>query len=51
MVEVDFMGFGRGQTFFQIRQKGIGNAFAMVGGTNAWKTANYPMEKSEEVKK
>jgi len=34
-----------------LKEKGIGNAYALVGGTNAWKSANYPMEKSEEVKK
>lgn len=31
----------------QLNQKGIPGTYAMVGGTNAWKTAGYPMEKSE----
>jgi len=31
-----------------LKEKGIGNGFALVGGTNAWKSAGYPMEKSEE---
>jgi rhodanese-related sulfurtransferase len=30
-----------------LKEKGIGNAFALVGGTNSWKTAGYPMEKTE----
>jgi rhodanese-related sulfurtransferase len=32
---------------FQLNQKGIPNTFALLGGTQAWKTAGYPMEKSE----
>ena len=28
-------------------KKGIKNAFALLGGTNAWKDAGYPMEKGE----
>jgi rhodanese-related sulfurtransferase len=27
-----------------LKEKGIENAYALVGGTNAWKTAGYPME-------
>jgi rhodanese-related sulfurtransferase len=30
-----------------LKEKGIGNAFALVGGTKAWKDAGYPMGKSE----
>jgi len=29
---------------FQLGKKGIDNAYAMVGGTSAWKNAGYPME-------
>lgn len=32
---------------FQMNQKGVPGTYAMVGGTNAWKVAGYPMEKSE----
>ena len=32
---------------FQMNQKGIANTYAMVGGTHAWQTAGYPMEKSQ----
>jgi len=28
-------------------KEGTKNAFALLGGTNAWKNAGYPMEKSE----
>jgi rhodanese-related sulfurtransferase len=28
-------------------KKGNTNAYALVGGTNAWKNAGYPMDKSE----
>jgi rhodanese-related sulfurtransferase len=28
----------------RLKEKGIENAFALVGGTNAWKNAGYPME-------
>jgi rhodanese-related sulfurtransferase len=35
---------------FQMNQSNVSNVYAMVGGTNAWKTAGYPMEGSE-VKK
>jgi len=31
----------------KLKEKGIGNAFALVGGTKGWKDAGYPMEKSE----
>jgi len=31
-----------------LKEKGVENAYALLGGTNAWKTANYPMEKSEQ---
>lgn len=31
-------------------KKGYKNAFALVGGTAAWKNAGYPMEKSESAK-
>jgi rhodanese-related sulfurtransferase len=34
-----------------LKKKGITNAFALIGGTNAWKTAGFPMEKGEESKK
>jgi rhodanese-related sulfurtransferase len=27
-----------------LKEKGVGNAFALVGGTAAWKNAGYPME-------
>lgn len=28
----------------KLTEKGVKNAFALVGGTKAWKNANYPME-------
>jgi rhodanese-related sulfurtransferase len=28
----------------KLKEKGVENAFALVGGTNGWKTAGYPME-------
>ncbi len=31
----------------QINQKGIANTYAIVGGTNAWHQAGYPMEKGQ----
>jgi len=31
-----------------LKEKGIGNAFALVGGTQAWKDAGYPMESGEQ---
>jgi len=31
-----------------LKEKGIENGYALIGGTNAWKTAGYPMEKSEQ---
>lgn len=31
----------------EAKKKGIKNAFAMIGGTRAWKEAGFPMEKSE----
>jgi rhodanese-related sulfurtransferase len=31
-----------------MKEKGIENGYALVGGTNAWKSAGYPMEKSEQ---
>jgi len=31
----------------ELKKKGIKNAFALLGGTLAWKNAGYPMEKSE----
>jgi rhodanese-related sulfurtransferase len=34
-----------------LKKQGITNAFALVGGTAAWKNAGYPMEKGEESKK
>jgi rhodanese-related sulfurtransferase len=34
-----------------LKEKGIGNAYALVGGTNAWTSAGYPMDKAEEIKK
>jgi rhodanese-related sulfurtransferase len=30
-----------------MNQKGIANVFALKGGTQAWKSAGYPMEKSD----
>jgi len=30
----------------KLKEKGIENAFALLGGTQAWKDAGYPMEKS-----
>jgi len=32
----------------KLKEKGISNAYALVGGTNAWKTAGYPMDKTEQ---
>jgi rhodanese-related sulfurtransferase len=32
----------------KLKEKGIENAFALLGGTQGWKTAGYPMEKSEQ---
>jgi len=32
---------------FQMNQKGVPGTYAMVGGTDAWKSAGYPMAKSE----
>jgi rhodanese-related sulfurtransferase len=29
-----------------LKEKGINNAYALLGGTKAWKDAGYPMEKS-----
>jgi len=34
-----------------LKEKGIDNAYALVGGTNAWTSAGYPMEKTEEKPK
>jgi rhodanese-related sulfurtransferase len=31
-----------------LKEKGIANAYALVGGTKAWKDAGYPMDTSEE---
>jgi rhodanese-related sulfurtransferase len=31
----------------KLKEKGIKNGFALVGGTKAWKDAGYPMEKSQ----
>jgi len=31
----------------QINQKGIANTYAIVGGTNAWHQAGYPMKKGQ----
>jgi len=33
-----------------IQSKGLKNSFALIGGTEAWKKAGYPMEKSAEKK-
>jgi Rhodanese-related sulfurtransferase len=33
-----------------LKEKGIENAYALIGGTKAWKDAGYPME-GETVKK
>jgi len=30
-----------------LQKRGFKNSFALVGGTQAWKSAGYPMEKSE----
>ena len=32
----------------KLKEKGITNAYALTGGTNAWKSAGYPMDKSED---
>jgi rhodanese-related sulfurtransferase len=32
----------------KLKEKGVGNAHALVGGTAAWKNAGYPMESSEK---
>jgi hypothetical protein len=34
----------------KLKEKGVGNGFALVGGTKAWKDAGYPMGKSDENK-
>lgn len=34
-----------------LNKNGIKNAYALVGGTNAWVNAGYPTEKSEETPK
>jgi rhodanese-related sulfurtransferase len=31
-----------------LREKGFKNAYALLGGTAAWKEAKYPMESSEQ---
>ena len=31
----------------EAKKKGVKNAFAMIGGTKAWKEAGFPMEKGE----
>jgi rhodanese-related sulfurtransferase len=31
----------------KLKEKGITNAFALVGGTQAWVNAKYPTEKTE----
>jgi rhodanese-related sulfurtransferase len=31
-----------------LKEKGVGNAFALLGGTAAWKNAGYPMETSDQ---
>jgi len=33
-----------------LKEKGIENAYALVGGTNAWKSAGYPMESETQPK-
>jgi rhodanese-related sulfurtransferase len=33
-----------------LKEKGYTNAFALLGGTQGWKTASYPME-GDSVKK
>jgi rhodanese-related sulfurtransferase len=32
----------------KLKEKGIENAYALVGGTQAWKNAGYPMGKAEQ---
>jgi rhodanese-related sulfurtransferase len=32
----------------KLKEKGIENAYALVGGTAAWKNAGYPMGKIEQ---
>jgi len=32
----------------KLKGKGVGNAYALVGGTAAWKNAGYPMEGGEK---
>jgi len=31
-----------------LKEKGVTNAFALLGGTAAWKDAGYPMESGEQ---
>lgn len=37
-----------GEMVKKLKEKGITNAYALVGGTKAWKEAGYPMAKGEE---
>jgi rhodanese-related sulfurtransferase len=32
----------------KLKEKGIKNAYALVGGTKVWKDAGYPMESSQK---
>jgi rhodanese-related sulfurtransferase len=32
----------------KLKEKGVGNAYALVGGTAAWKNAGYPMGSGEK---
>jgi rhodanese-related sulfurtransferase len=31
-----------------LKEKGVGNAFALLGGTAAWKNAGYPMQTGDQ---
>jgi len=33
---------------FQMNKKGIANTYALVGGTDAWSRAGYPMERKQQ---
>jgi rhodanese-related sulfurtransferase len=33
---------------FQMNKKGIANTYALVGGTDAWSKAGYPMERKQQ---
>lgn len=37
-----------GMMVSKLKEKGVTNAYALVGGTKAWKEAGYPMAKGDE---